>query len=149
LVRIRRQGGFTLIELLVVLLIMGLLSSLAPSAFRSVLPGLGLKSSAREIAAAFRQARSMAIRDNRDATVNIDTEAKTYSFDEQENLHPLDSGLGIQLLSAASERTGDATGRIRFFADGTSTGGRVTLTGGKRKYHVVVDWLTGRVQLLR
>ena len=38
-------------------------------------------------------------------------------------------------------------GRIRFFPDGSSTGGRVTLTSDERLYHVDVDWLTGQVRV--
>ena len=59
------RDGFTLIELLVVLVIMGLLVSLGPIAFQKVVPGMALKSSAREVMAAFHEARSTAIRDNR------------------------------------------------------------------------------------
>ena len=39
--------------------------------------------------------------------------------------------------------------RVRFFADGSSTGGRVTLMVGERSYAVDVDWLTGRVRVLQ
>ena len=49
------KNGFTLVELLVVLLVLGLVISLAPAAFKRVLPGLEMKSGARELAAAFRE----------------------------------------------------------------------------------------------
>jgi general secretion pathway protein H len=39
-------------------------------------------------------------------------------------------------------------GAIRFFPDGGSNGGRVTVASGERKYEVDVDWLTGRVAIL-
>ena len=51
-------------------------------------------------------------------------------------------------MAAASEQIDDSQGRVRFFPDGTSTGGRLTLTQNERKYYVVVDWLTGRVELV-
>lgn len=142
------RAGFTLIELLVVMLIVGLLLSLAPAAFQQVMPGLGLKAAAREVAAALREARSLAIRDNREAALVVDTEAKAYRLDGAEGLHALDPALGVSLVAAASEQVDDAAARIRFFPDGTSTGGRVTLERNERTYHVVVDWLTGRVELV-
>ena len=37
--------------------------------------------------------------------------------------------------------------QIRFFPDGSATGGRVRLARDNRQYVVVVDWLTGSVSL--
>ena len=41
----------------------------------------------------------------------------------------------------------DKVGAIRFYPDGSSTGGRITVASGERKYLVDVDWLTGRVSI--
>ncbi len=141
------RAGFTLIELLVVLVIMGLLVSLGPIAFHKVLPGVALKSSAREIMAAFHEARSIAIRDNREAFVIIDVDARAYRLGEGAPVQELDPGLELKLVAAASEQIDDSQGRIRFYPDGTSTGGRLTLKQNERKYDVVVDWITGRAEL--
>lgn len=140
--------GFTLIELLVVLLIMGAFLALAPAAFHRLMPGLELKSSAREVAAVFREARSLAIRDNREMAVIIDTDAGSYRVGARDRTHVLDEALSVSLVTAASERIDDRTGRIRFFPDGTSTGGRVTLSRDDRAYRVLVDWLSGRVDIV-
>jgi len=42
----------------------------------------------------------------------------------------------------------EKTGSIRFFPDGGSNGGRITVASGDRKFEVDVDWLTGRVAIL-
>ena len=141
------RAGFTLIELLVVLVIMGLLVGLGPIAFHKVVPGIALKSSAREIMAAFLEARSIAIRDNREAVVIIDVDARSYRLGDRAPVRKLDPGLELELVAAASERIDESQGRIRFYPDGTSTGGRLSLTQNERKYDVVVDWITGRAKL--
>ncbi len=44
----------------------------------------------------------------------------------------------------STEPDGDS---IRFYPDGSSTGGRNTGSSGEGKYLVDVDWLTGRVSI--
>ncbi len=56
--------------------------------------------------------------------------------------------LELKLFTAQSDLVNDKIGAIRFFADGGSNGGRVTIAAGERKYEVDVDWLTGRVAIL-
>lgn len=133
---------------MVVLVIMGLIIAMGPLAFRKVMPGLELQAAAREVAAAFREARSMAIRDNAEAFVLFDVDERTYRLGPDSPAQDLSSGLELELVAAASEQIDDSQGRIRFFPDGTSTGGRLTLTQNGRTYYVVVDWLTGRVELV-
>src|SRR5258705_13990107 len=55
------DGGFTLIELLIVLAIMGLVMAIAMPAYRAVMPGVELRSTARQAAAVFRAAPNLAI----------------------------------------------------------------------------------------
>ena len=149
MVSTRSQKGFTLIELLVVLVIMGVLLTLVPAAFHRLVPGLEMKSAAREVAGLLREARGLAIRDNREMTVIIDTEDKVYRLGTGARSHELDAALTVSLVTAASEQLDETAGRIRFFPDGTSTGGRVTLSRDDRKFDITVDWLTGLVAITR
>jgi general secretion pathway protein H len=130
-------------ELLVVLFIMGLVIFLAPAAFQRAVPAMETKAAARAVAVAFREGRSVAIRDNREIPVIIDLDARTVRVGAGQYPTRLSRRLRLSLLTGRSELIGKSAGQIRFFPDGTSTGGRVTLTAGGSRYNVVVDWLTG------
>ena len=54
----------------------------------------------------------------------------------------------VGITSASMDQAGDGTARIRFFPDGSSTGGRITLESGRRQWHVNVSWLTGAVDVV-
>lgn len=56
--------------------------------------------------------------------------------------------LVLSLFAAKSEQVSETTGKIRFFPDGSFTGGRVGLARGQQKYHVTVDWLTGPISIV-
>jgi general secretion pathway protein H len=62
--------------------------------------------------------------------------------------YPLPDNMEISLVTARSQVDSNSIGKIRFFPDGTSTGGRITLTQGERKYLVDINWLTGQVAIL-
>ena len=61
--------------------------------------------------------------------------------------YSLPKRLNLALFTAQSELVREKTGGIRFFPDGTSTGGRVTVSAGESKQIVDVDWVTGRVAI--
>ncbi len=142
-----KRNGFTLIELLVVMAIIALLLTIAPIGLHRMMPGLEVQTAARELGASLRNARSIAIRDNQEATLTLDLEQRHYSLTGERREFEIDEDIEIKLLTAASEQVSEQVGSIRFFPDGTSTGGTVTLTGGGVAYDVLVDWLTGRVEI--
>ena len=136
--------GFTLMELLVVLAILGLALALSAPAFYRVLPGLELKSGSHTVAAAMREARGLAIGSNAEVVMLIDLDRHAISVGGGRPMQ-IDPSLGITLITATREINNSGAAGIRFYPDGTSTGGGVTLSLGERQYHIVVDWLTGHV----
>ncbi len=140
--------GVTLIELLVVSVWLGLVLAVVPMALFKVLPGVELKGAARDVAAGLRQARSEAVLSNRDMAFVVDIGARDYTIMGKGESHALPESVEIQLETAQSELLEEDVGVIRFFPDGSSTGGRVTLGWEGREYHVMVDWLTGQVSVV-
>ena len=142
-----RPNGFTLVELLVVLIVIGLIIALAPIALYRTMPSLELRTTTRELAAALRNTRSAAIRDNREMALTLDVEAGWYRLDGREGEQEIDPEIELKLLTATIEAENENVGRIRFFPDGTSTGGQITLARGDDTYYILVDWLSGRVEI--
>ena len=63
------------------------------------------------------------------------------------SLFELPADVDVIFRTAKEELVSESASRIRFFADGSSTGGRVTLARDGAAYHISVDWLTGRVAI--
>jgi general secretion pathway protein H len=137
--------GFTLVELLVVLAIGGLLLTVVPPLISASMPGVELKAAARRTAGALRLAREIAIARGRDAAWVVDVENNRYRIDGDGRSGSFPKGLDIELVAAETEMRSEAVGAIRFFPDGSSTGGRVILKRGNGGYQVGVNWLTGRI----
>ena len=143
-----RLRGITLLALLVVLTLMGFIVAIALPTFGGGVSTAGLKSAAREVAAGLRYARGQAIAQRTEALLVLDVDARTFTLPPDTHLHRLPERLELKLYTAQRDLVSDKVGAIRFFPDGGSTGGRVTLASGERKLEVDVDWLTGRVAIL-
>jgi general secretion pathway protein H len=138
--------GFTLLELMVVMALLALVMVMMSSA---PMPGRGhaeAGAAVRQIAAALRQARSEAITQNREIAFTIDVERRLYRAGPHGPV-ALPVGTDIVLDTVQSEQIDETSGSIRFYPDGSSTGGRILLTGEHRQDAVTVSWLTGRVAI--
>jgi general secretion pathway protein H len=139
--------GFSLLELIVVLAIgagvFALVLGVAPRGASSA----DLKASARALASGLRQAQSTAMATRRDAALTVDLQSREFTFTGGSRTHQLPEGIELKLLTAQTEVENERKGAIRFYADGSSTGGRITVAAGERHYFVDVDWLTGRVAI--
>ena len=147
-VKLAAQAGFTLIELLVVTIIMVMAYSLAGPLVSSGVSSTELKASARQLAAGLRRARSEAVAQRRESVLTIDVEGRRFQLSGDPRLYRLPKDVDVKLFTAQSELVNTNTGSIRFFPDGGSTGGRITVTAKQRQYAVDVNWLTGQVAIL-
>ncbi len=141
------QNGFSLLELIIVMAIMALGFAFVAPNFARTLDGVRFKSAVREIASGLRQTRGIALSQTKEAVFFVDVEERIYRVDQRGKTHSLPKSLELTLETSESEMTGPNQGNIRFFPDGSSTGGRIILKWGNRKRRVDINWLTGRVTL--
>ena len=138
--------GYTLMELLVVFAVMGLVLASVPMIVASARPGPTARVAAEELASALRLARGEAIGRYAPAVLLLDVEQRTYRGADGTE-HTLAEDLDLNFVTARSELAGAKAGQIRFFPDGSATGGRITVTDGGQSYVVTVDWLTGAIDV--
>lgn len=140
-------GGYTLLELLLVLAIVVGVLALSPPMFAGAIAGNEPRSAARQVMAALRYARSTAVASRQDVAFTLDLDRRRYQVDSRPAV-ALPSSLAYTLITAESEVRDAGSGAIRFYADGSASGGRITLGNDKASYRLDVAWLTGRVTLL-
>jgi len=142
------RSGFTLIELLVVIAIMGVTLALIGSTMRPVSPATHARAAAQEISGALRAARSLALMSNRSVVFTLELSPPGYQWGaESRRALPADVSLG--LLTGRDLVNSKDEGSIRFDPDGGSSGGRVSINGAGQLWWVGVDWLSGRVSIVR
>jgi len=141
------QRGFTLLELLMVLVIAAAGYALVVRFTAGGVSGAELKSAARAVAAGLRDARGTAIARQESAALVLDLEHRSFEVSGRGRARSLPERLELKLYTAQSEIVDEKRGAIRFYPDGSSTGGRVTVASGERRFLVDVDWLTGRVSI--
>ncbi len=143
----KRHRGFTLLEVIVALAIAAIAYALLAGVIFRGPSAYDLKTSARTLAASLRQAQSTAMATRRDTTLTLDVDAREFAVTGETKPHRLPEGIDLKLYTAQSEVESERRGAIRFYPDGSSTGGRITVAIAERKYLVDVDWLTGRVSI--
>lgn len=139
--------GFTLLELLVVLAIIGFVLAFVPGFMLRSQPGLDLEVAARAIADALHRARGHAMLHNRDQLFSLDVEERLFRIAGERTPVQMAKSIEVTFQTARSELMSEKIGQIRFFPDGSATGGRIILALDGRHAEVVVDWLTGLISV--
>ncbi len=142
-----RQRGFSLLEVIVVITIIALSYTLLPKMVFSGVSGAELRSNARAVATGLRRARDAAINTKREAVMSINLENREFTLPNDARLHKLNEKLDVKLFTSEADQISDKVGMIRFYPDGSSNGGRVTVAAGERGFEIDVDWLTGHVTI--
>jgi general secretion pathway protein H len=94
-----------------------------------------------------RLSRSRAILDNSPAAFLIDVRQNLFRVAGAAAPEELPPGMNVAFLTAKDATNGTSVGAIRFYPDGSSAGGGVTLSAAGEAYLVSVDWLTGGISI--
>ena len=137
----------TLLEILIVLALMAIATAFVFPMFGGPVSTSELRASARSLAAGLRLARSEAVSRRRETFLTLDVEGKRFKVGDDPREHALPKRVELKLFTAQNDLVSDKVGAIRFYPDGGSNGGRITVAAGTRKFDVDVDWLTGRVAI--
>jgi general secretion pathway protein H len=143
----RSEDGFTLIEMLVVIAIVALIAAFTLPQFSGAQAKADMTSTAHRLAAGLRSTRNLAMAYGRSEAFSLDIAHGLFRAGTAV-VQPVDKSIGLTLVTASRERIDTAAGSIRFFADGSSTGGGIGLRAGARNALILVDWLTGRVSIV-
>jgi general secretion pathway protein H len=136
-----------MIELLLVLVLLVLAYGIATPVVANLSSAGGVKSSARTIASTLKRARNAAIAGRQETALTFDLETRTLTLAGEPKPIRLPPKVDLQLYTVQQELTSEKVAAIRFYPDGSSTGGRVTVGKDKGRFEVDVDWLTGRVAI--
>lgn len=132
--------GFTLIEVTVALAIVGLLLALTPLAYRKVHDTLSYRAAVNDVVSALKQARIEAILQAQPVELAIHLAEHRL---EAAGQRPVRIAEAIRIDTHTALRH-DATPIIRFYPDGSATGGSISLVSpGGRSSRIEIDWLTG------
>lgn len=158
--------GLTLLELLIVLTIIGIASAIAGAVLYRSLGDLKLKSTAKEVAASLRYARSQAVSEKRIYSFSLDPENRVYHIfaypspsinnlegrsyssphrgeDRTDESKSISKTLPEGIFLVSKERI-----NIFFYPLGNSTGGNLALVNEKGStWDIEIEPSTGRVKI--
>lgn len=124
------QGGFSLVEMLTVLLVLSILTAIAMPVLSRWVAHSATNDAAISIVAHLKQARNLAVSENRSVRVVFTATTYTYDKDMTGTCSPCKNltMLLTQYSSGLSVTTNVATNTFTFASLGTATTGTVTIT---------------------
>ncbi len=141
--------GFTLIEIIIVILLGSLIIGLvSPGIIRSMQRS-ELNQVGKNLVSDLRYARAQALINNREERITFNLNDNSYKVPQKNRTVTIPDTLTLTLVTAESELDQNNIGGIRFFPNGSSTGGHITLTGKNKTWEISVAWLTGNIELQR
>lgn len=141
------QTGFSLIELLVVMGILALSLTLVPPMLGNAIDSSEIRNTARTLAAGLRYGRSQAVTSRNETAFTIDVQNRKFSVADRQKTLELPDQARIKLITAESEKLSEHEGAVRFFPDGSSTGGQIILAWKESEYNIDINWLTGGITI--
>jgi general secretion pathway protein H len=104
---------------------------------------LSAKFAGLQIARKLENTRRLALKSRLQRTFTINMETRLLGDASENELLKLDRALNLRVVTARSEAMDERSSRIRFFPDGSSTGGSIQIQHGKEDATVNVDSYSG------
>ena len=114
--------------MMAVILLLAIALTAVTFSFSKSLRGARVSAASRDLVAALRYTRGQAIVKGKQEVLLLNLDSNSYTAAEQ-------------------EVTGGNSGGIRFFPDGSSTGGHISVMQDRREWRINVAWLTGDIAL--
>ncbi len=129
------------------LVIAALITAISATAYSRLSSSAALKATSQDILVTLRRARVSAIAKSEEVAFSLDNEERKYWIVGNNRQRLIDSSLEFKIFSANSLNSNKNISQIRFAPDGSSSGGEIKISNGKKVYSIVVEWLTGKVEI--
>lgn len=140
-------AGFTLVELLAVLAILAIaVVAISYGGNRSV-DAAQFRALMVKTAAAIREAHAGAIRTSGESVFVVDLGRRRMGEAGGGDGLAIPGDVDVTAEVAASEQYRDGSLGIRFYGNGSSTGGTLRFVWRGQNYQILVNWLTGNVSM--
>jgi general secretion pathway protein H len=140
----KAHSGFSLLEILLVMVFIAVIAGFVSSSMTKSLKKTKIRAVSKNLVSALRYTRGQAVVKHDQKTISFNVKEKTYKAPRKKTVHIPDE-IEIYVYTAESDIADESTGSIRFFSDGSSTGGWVKLVYGEKIWKINVNWLTGEI----
>jgi general secretion pathway protein H len=138
-------AGFTLLELMVALAVVALLLTTAPALLSRAMETMEYRAAVRHLLAGLKSARHTAVETGASVAFTVAPAEHRFGIGEQLT-GELPTRLILRLVVADAEISDRDRGAIRFYPDGSATGGSIEiLRPSGEGVRLRVDWLLGRI----
>lgn len=103
----------------------------------------GLEGQARAVVTALRGLRAQARLNDETRQAIFDPESRRVVLPDQ--LLSIDAAEEIVVTGAGHQRSGERKIGISFYGDGSSSGGMISLSTGKERMDITINWISGKV----
>jgi general secretion pathway protein H len=135
--------GFTIAELLVVMAVIALVGAFSLPYLTKTRSQAEMHS---EVRSALQSARNRAIAERRQIDFVIDTNTRSLAIDGKPLDIKWDGGITWGIRSAR-RNTKSGVALFRFFPNGTSSGGEITLRSSNQTRIIALNWVTGGIKV--
>lgn len=141
----RRQAGFSLLELMIVIAIMAAAAGVSMPMMARMYDAMQYRDAVRSVIASAKGARFSALSSGQPVDLILNPRSREVHINKTLKAE-LPETLSMKVTSAREVNLGDDRAVIRFYPNGSSTGGDIRLEHESgRGLQIKVDWLFGRV----